>query len=121
MKINGSGVNSALLIDETLDAATPFDGSKDMRQLFPHSVLLAEPGGTSHAGSLFGDLCAAGAIAKYLTNGMLPPPQSGKPWDKTCKPLPMPVPKGAAAISPAIPRPGRPLPTRLGLAAVALR
>jgi pimeloyl-ACP methyl ester carboxylesterase len=46
VRVNGSGVSSALLIDETRDAATPFPGSVVTRFLFPHSVLLAEPGGT---------------------------------------------------------------------------
>jgi hypothetical protein len=47
-----------MLIDETLDAATPLGGSLEVRKLFPHSVLLAEPGGTTHAGSLFGSASA---------------------------------------------------------------
>ena len=53
-------MNSALLIDETLDAATPFPGSLEVRKLFPHASLIAEPGGTSHADSLFGDTCVDG-------------------------------------------------------------
>ena len=73
MQINGNGISSALLIDETLDAATPFEGSLEVRKLFPHSVLLAEPGGTSHADSLFGNLCVDGTIASYLETGKLPP------------------------------------------------
>ena len=72
MQINGSGVSSALLIDETLDAATPFEGSLEVRKLFPHSVLLAEPGGTTHADSLSGDLCVDNTIANYLASGKLP-------------------------------------------------
>ena len=69
MQINGSGISSALLIDETLDAATPFEGSLEVRKLFPHSVLLAEPGGTTHADSLSGDLCVDNTIANYLASG----------------------------------------------------
>ena len=70
--INGSRVNSALLIDETLDAATPFPGSLEVRKLFPRASLIAEPGGTSHADSLFGDTCVDGSIADYLTTGLCP-------------------------------------------------
>ncbi|MGZ4249954.1 MAG: alpha/beta hydrolase [Solirubrobacteraceae bacterium] len=44
VQIDGSRVNSALLIDETLDAATPFPGSLEVRTLFPHASLIAEPG-----------------------------------------------------------------------------
>ncbi len=97
--INGSRIHSALLIDETLDAATPFPGSVEVRKLFPHSVLLAEPGGTTHADSLFGDLCVDNTIARYLANGTLPA-RSHNPkarWDTTCKPLPVPVPTTASA------------------------
>ena len=75
----------------------PFEGSKEVRKLFPHSVLLAEPGCTTHADSLFGDLCVDGTIAKYLVSGKLPPRKPGAQWDKTCKPLPRPVPTGSSA------------------------
>jgi len=115
MLINGSGIHSALLIDETLDAATPFPGSLEVRKLFPNSVLLAEPGGTTHAGSLFGNLCVDNTIATYLARGKLPSRKPNAKWDKTCKPLPRPVPgasnasnaaqsAGAAAIMRAITR-----------------
>jgi pimeloyl-ACP methyl ester carboxylesterase len=93
-QVNGSGISSALLIDETLDAATPFQGSEVVRQLFPNSVLLAEPGGTSHADSLSGDLCVDGTIAAYLESGKLPKRNPNAKWDKTCAPLPPPVPSG---------------------------
>ena len=47
-----------LLIGETLDAATPFEGNVYVRSVFPNAVLISEPGGTTHAGSLFGNgLC----------------------------------------------------------------
>ncbi len=92
MRINGNGIKNALLIDETLDAATPFEGSLEVRKLFPHSVLLAEPGGTTHADSLSGDLCVDNTIARYLASGVLPARHPNAPWDKTCQPLPRPVP-----------------------------
>ena len=95
--VNGSKISNALLIDERLDAATPFEGSEYVRSIFPHSVLLAEPGGTTHADSLSGNLCVDGTIAKYLVSGKLPPRKPHARWDKTCKPLPRPVPTGSAA------------------------
>lgn len=98
-QVNGSGVKSALLIDETLDAATPFEGSLLTRQLFPNSVLLAEPGGTTHADSLSGDLCVDGTIAAYLQHGTLPARNPHAKWDKTCAPLPQPVPTGSNSPS----------------------
>ena len=96
LAINGRRVKNALLIDETLDAATPFPGSLEVRKLYPHSVLLAEPGGTTHADSLSGDLCVDGTIASYLALGKLPPRKPGDGPDATCKPLPVPVPTSAS-------------------------
>ena len=98
---HGSGweIHSALLIDETLDAATPFEGSLEVRKLFPNSVLLAEPGGTSHADSLFGNLCVDGTIASYLETGKLPPRKADAEWDLTCQPLPVPNPATADATA----------------------
>ena len=101
MLINGSGIHNALLIDETLDAATPFGGSLEVRKLFPNSVLLAEPGGTTHAGSLFGNLCVDNTIANYLASGKLPSRKPNAKWDKTCKPLPRPVPGASNASNAA--------------------
>jgi pimeloyl-ACP methyl ester carboxylesterase len=97
VKINGSKVKSMLLIDETLDAATPFEGSLEVRKLFPHSSLIALPGGTTHANSLDGDACLDNQIAAYLATGKLPPRKAGNGPDTTCKPLPKPVPDGATA------------------------
>lgn len=99
VQVDGSQVSSALLIDETLDAATPFEGSLEVRKLFPHASLLAEPGGTTHADSLFGNACVDDTIADYLTTGALPARRTFAPWDKTCAPLPVPDP--TAAPSPA--------------------
>jgi pimeloyl-ACP methyl ester carboxylesterase len=86
-KIDLKSVSSGLLIDETLDAATPFEGSEYIRSIFPNSVLLAEPGGTTHADSLDGDLCVDNTVANYLATGSLPARNPHAKWDKTCKPL----------------------------------
>ena len=101
VNINGRGVSSTLLIDETLDAATPFTGSLEVRKLFPNSVLLAEPGGTTHAETPDGDLCVDGTIANYLATGALPPRNNHAEWDKTCPPPPVPVPPAAVPAAAA--------------------
>ena len=90
--IDGSQAAPVLLIDETLDAATPYAGSLETRRRFPKSVLLAEPGGTSHANSLAGNACVDNTIAAYLKDGTLPKRKAGNGADKTCKPLPQPKP-----------------------------
>jgi pimeloyl-ACP methyl ester carboxylesterase len=123
VQVNGSRIKNALLIDETLDAATPFQGSLVVRKLFPHSVLVAEPGGTSHADSLSGDKCVDGTIAAYLETGALPARKPHAEWDKTCAPLPRPVPSASRSSQEA----NQPITFhspdawQLGLAAVELR
>jgi pimeloyl-ACP methyl ester carboxylesterase len=97
--INGSKVSSALLIDETNDAATPYTGSLEVRKLYPHSSLIALPGGTSHANSLFGDACEDDQIADYLADGTLPHRKAGPGPDATCRPLPVPDPTAASAAT----------------------
>jgi hypothetical protein len=90
--IDGRAVAGALLIDETLDAATPFEGSLEVRRRFPRASLVAEPGGTTHAGSLHGNACVDGLVAAYLAAGTLPPRVAGDGPDTTCAPLPEPDP-----------------------------
>jgi hypothetical protein len=90
--VDGSGVGGVLMIDERLDAATPFEGSLAVRKLFPGARLIAEPGGTTHADSLYGNSCVDNLIARYLRNGHLPPRQNGDGPDVRCDPLPDPVP-----------------------------
>ena len=97
--VDGKGVAPALLVDETLDAATPYEGSLEVRKLYPNSVLLAEPGGTTHAGTLFGNECVDGTIAAYLADGTLPTRKAGNRADAVCAPLPVPVPSAASAAA----------------------
>jgi pimeloyl-ACP methyl ester carboxylesterase len=92
--IKGARTKSVLLIDETLDAATPFSGSLAVRRLYPHSSLIAEPGGTTHADTLSGDTCVDDKIAVYLRTGKRPPRRHGNVPDTDCRPLPAPRPRG---------------------------
>jgi pimeloyl-ACP methyl ester carboxylesterase len=92
LTINGTKTTSVLLIDETYDAATPYAGSLEIRKLYPHASLLAEPKGTNHAYSLDGDKCVDDTVATYLKSGTLPARKAGAGPDKTCKPLPQPKP-----------------------------
>jgi hypothetical protein len=97
--VDGHAVR-ALLVGETLDAGAPFEGSIEVRRRFTHSSLLAEPGGTTHAGTLFGNACVDGHIANYLATGILPPRRSGDGPDAFCAPFPEPN----ASASPSTPR-----------------
>lgn len=82
VQIGGSA--SALLVGETLDGPTPFEGSLEVRSRFPNSALLAVPGGTNNAGTLTGNSCVDNAIASYLTSGTLPARKPGRQADATC-------------------------------------
>ena len=81
------------MIDETLDAPTPYAGSLRVRDRFPGARLVAEPGGTSHAQTPDADSpCVLHRIVAYLTSGELPPRRAGRHADATCPPAPEPVP-----------------------------
>ena len=100
VKVDGKGVPSVLMIDETLDAATPFEGSLEIRSRFPGASLIAEPNGTSHTITPRGNTCVDSKIAAYLATGAIPARQPGRTADVNCMPLPQPqppVPPPAAA------------------------
>ena len=91
--VDGSKVSGKiLLIDETLDPATPFAGSLEVRRRFPTASLIEGVNGTTHAGSLSGVACTDDAVGRYLTDGTVPPRLSGNRSDKKCPPVPQPDP-----------------------------
>ncbi|MET8770418.1 alpha/beta hydrolase [Streptomyces sp. NPDC004658] len=92
--VDGTRVASALLVDGTADAATPFAGSLEVRARYPHSALVAVDGGVDHGGTPSGNPCVDGAIARYLADGTLPTRRPGRQADQTCAPLPDPEPLG---------------------------
>ena len=82
-----------LLVSETLDGATPYSGSLEVRRRFPNSVLIATDGGTTHANSLAGNACVDEPIFAYLRDGTLPARDGGPgAADVVCAPLPEPEP-----------------------------
>jgi pimeloyl-ACP methyl ester carboxylesterase len=93
VRIDGTEAPPVLLVDETLDAATPYEGSLEVRSRFPQARLLAEPGGLSHADTLSGNSCVDGTIARYLDSGALPARKAGRTADATCAPSPLPSPR----------------------------
>ncbi|MCW2621921.1 MAG: peptidase, partial [Frankiales bacterium] len=97
VRVDGSKVASVLMIDETLDAATPYAGSLKVRSLYPGASLIALPGGTSHANSLYGLACLDDQIGAYLRDGTLPTRKAGDQADATCAPLPVPDPTAVTA------------------------
>ena len=99
------------MIGETLDGATPFEGSLEARRQFPKASLVSSIGGTTHANSLNGYACVDDVVAGYLATGKLPARQGADEADKACDAPPLPVPDPpAAAPAPADPAPVPPAP-----------
>lgn len=97
VKVNGKKVKSLLMINETLDAATPYPGSIEVRKRYPNASLIAVPGGTTHSNSLNGNACVDDQIADYLLTGALPKRVKGNRADTKCAALPQPEPEPATA------------------------
>jgi pimeloyl-ACP methyl ester carboxylesterase len=97
--IDGTRVPGILIVGETLDAATPFPGSIEVRRLYPRASLIALPGGTTHTSSLRGNACVDDRIADYLLTGALPARKAGNQADLECAPLPLPDPTAKAKAS----------------------
>jgi pimeloyl-ACP methyl ester carboxylesterase len=90
--INGLATPSLLLVNSTLDGATPFDGALAVRRLFPHAALVAQDGSISHADSLDGNHCVDAAVIAYLRTGTLPARKPGDGPDVSCKGSALPTP-----------------------------
>ena len=86
-----------LLINETLDAATPYSGASKSAGASRARSLIEGVGGTTHAGSLSGVACTDNTIADYLASGALPKRVAGNRSDKRCEPVPQPAPTGLAS------------------------
>ncbi|MCE7006702.1 alpha/beta hydrolase [Kibdelosporangium philippinense] len=99
VKIDGRKTQSLLLIGETYDAATPFEGGLEVRSRYPNSALIEGVGGSTHSGSLSGVECTDTAIFDYLATGKLPERKSGRRSDLQCDPVPAPDPAAAAKTS----------------------
>ncbi|MGQ0631312.1 MAG: alpha/beta hydrolase [Sporichthyaceae bacterium] len=115
LPIDGSAAPPILLINATLDAATPYAGALAVRSLFPKSRLVAESRATTHSGSLNGNGCIENIIEQYMLDGALPTRRSGNAADVTCKPVAKPRPGlqtyGATSLgAPVAPAPEPPTP-----------
>lgn len=97
--VDGSKTGPVLLVGGTLDAATPFSGSLEVRKRFPKARLVAIEGDTTHADSLNGNACVDNTIADYLLSGTLPARKPGTGADRSCQTLPQPEPTTSGAGS----------------------
>ncbi len=94
LHIDGAGLPPILMLQGTLDAATPYAGALAARKLLPTARLVVVQGGGNHGQSLTypPNLCVNGYLNRYLANGSLP----GKPGliNASCPALPEPTPAG---------------------------
>jgi pimeloyl-ACP methyl ester carboxylesterase len=94
MKIGASGLPGILMLQGTLDAATPYAGAQDAHKDLPTARMVVVQGGGNHGQSLESpaDSCVQSYLNNYLANGSLPG-QSGL-VSATCAPVPDPTPAG---------------------------
>jgi len=92
LHINGAGLPPILMLQGTLDAATPYQGALVARQLLPTARMVVVEGGGNHGQSLAypPNNCVNGYLERYLATGSLP----DKPGlvNATCPALPAPTP-----------------------------
>jgi pimeloyl-ACP methyl ester carboxylesterase len=98
VQVSGARVRSSiLLVNETLDPATPYPGALELRRRFPTASLVEGVGGTTHSGSLSGVACTDEAIGRYLTDGTVPARVPGNRSDLRCPPVPQPDPQAPSS------------------------
>ncbi|MGE5137235.1 MAG: alpha/beta hydrolase [Gemmatimonadota bacterium] len=93
-QIHGAGLPGILMIQGTLDPATPYQGALAARRLLPSARMVVVPGGGNHV-QFFAQLpggCVTGYVNRYLATGALPP-GSGL-VNATCPAGPPPSPGG---------------------------
>jgi pimeloyl-ACP methyl ester carboxylesterase len=91
-QISGAGLPGILMIQGTLDAATPYAGAQDAHRRLPSARMVVVENGGNHGQSLASppNTCVNGYLNQYLATGALP---SGTGLvNATCPALPAPSP-----------------------------
>jgi pimeloyl-ACP methyl ester carboxylesterase len=94
LRIRGAGLPGILMIQGSLDAATPYAGALVARRLLPSARMVLVKGGGNHGQSLAvpPNLCVNGYVNRYLADGSLP--QGRGPVNAVCAPTPAPAAGG---------------------------
>jgi pimeloyl-ACP methyl ester carboxylesterase len=94
MTISGAGLPGVLMIQGTLDPATPYAGAQDAHKRLPSARMVVVEGGGNHGQSLESppDSCVQGYLNAYLGTGALP--SGSGPVNATCPAVPDPTPGG---------------------------
>ncbi len=92
MRIDGKGLPGILMIQGTLDAATPYQGALVARRLLPSARMVVVAGGGNHGQSLAQppNVCVNNYLNRYLATGALP--QRPGLVNAVCPALPPPSP-----------------------------
>lgn len=92
MRIGAPGLPGILMLQGTLDAATPYAGAQNAHRLLPTARMVVVVGGGNHGQSLAypPNPCVDGYLNRYLATGALPT----RPGlvNATCPALPPPLP-----------------------------
>ena len=93
-KVNGAGLPPVLMLQGTLDAATPYAGAQNAHRLLPSARMVVVEGGGNHGQSLESpaNTCVQNYLNSYLATGAVPE-RSGL-VNATCAPTSDPTPGG---------------------------
>jgi pimeloyl-ACP methyl ester carboxylesterase len=93
LQINGYGLPGILMLQGTLDPATPYAGAQDAHKLLPSARMVVVEGGGNHGQSLSQppDNCVQGYLNDYLATGALP--QGAGLVNATCPAVANPTPR----------------------------
>jgi len=92
LQIKGTGLPGILLLQGTLDPATPYAGAQDAHKLLPSARMVVVQGGGNHGQSLEqpSNSCVQGYLNNYLGTGALP--RTPGLVNATCPAVPAPAP-----------------------------
>jgi pimeloyl-ACP methyl ester carboxylesterase len=92
LQVNGAGLPGILMLQGTLDPATPYAGAQDAHRLLPSARMVVVEGGGNHGQSLEqpSNTCVQNYLNAYLATGALP--QGPGLVNATCPAVPDPNP-----------------------------
>ena len=92
LQIKGTGLPGILMLQGTLDPATPYAGAQNAHKLLPSARMVVVEGGGNHGQSLEqpSDSCVQGYLNAYLGTGALP--EAPGLVNATCPAVPAPAP-----------------------------
>ena len=92
LRIDGAGLPPILMLQGTLDPATPYAGAQDAHSLLPSARMVVVEGGGDHGQSLQSpaNSCVQNYLNSYLATGALL--EGPGLVNATCAPVPEPTP-----------------------------